>query len=101
MKPAVRAFSGLHCAEVTGARRGILKLPGVEEDVGLIGIHWQGRFIELVPWTASVNWHVAPWGSWKVILTSSPPNAPFPSSFRFFRFSCSPSCHFCPSCLHL
>lgn len=48
-----------------GARRGILKLPGVEEDVGLIGIHWKGEFIELVPWNASVNWDVQPWGTWK------------------------------------
>ena len=52
--------------KLAGARRGILKLPGVEEDVGLIGIHWKGEFIELVPWNASVNWDVDPWGSWKV-----------------------------------
>ncbi len=38
-----------------GARRGVLNLPGVEEDVGLIGIHWRGRFIELVPWNGSVR----------------------------------------------
>lgn len=49
-----------------GARRGILKLPGVEEDVGLIGIHWQGKFIELVPWNAGVTWEIEPWGQWKV-----------------------------------
>ena len=50
----------------SGARRGILKIPGVEEDVGLVGIHWQGRFIELVPWNAEVSWEVDPWGRWKV-----------------------------------
>ena len=38
-----------------GARRGVLNLPGVEEDVGLIGIHWRGRFIELVPWNGLVR----------------------------------------------
>jgi len=38
-----------------GARRGILQLPGVEEDVGMVGIHWQGQFIELVPWTGKVQ----------------------------------------------
>ena len=54
--------------KLAGARRGILKLPGVEEDVGLIGIHWKGEFIELVPWNASVNWDIHPWGSWKVAL---------------------------------
>jgi len=39
----------------TGARRGVLNLPGIEEDVGLIGIHWRGQFIELVPWNGSVR----------------------------------------------
>ena len=43
-----------------------MKLPGVEEDVGLIGIHWQGRFIELVTWNSEVRWEVDPWGRWKV-----------------------------------
>lgn len=56
----------VNSVKLAGARRGILKLPGVEEDVGLIGIHWKGEFIELVPWNASVNWDVDPWGSWKV-----------------------------------
>ena len=27
----------------------MLQLPGVEEDVGMVGIHWRGQFIELVP----------------------------------------------------
>ena len=53
-----------------GARRGILNIPGVEEDVGLIGIHWQGKFIELVPWNAEVSWEIAPWGQWKVSCTA-------------------------------
>ena len=41
--------------QYAGARRGVLNLPGVEEDVGLIGIHWRGRFIELVPWNGLVR----------------------------------------------
>ncbi|CAL5225421.1 g8236 [Coccomyxa viridis] len=49
-----------------GARRGILQLPGVEEDVGMIGIHWHGQFIEMVPWNGEVQWDVEPWGSWRV-----------------------------------
>lgn len=55
-----------YCGHAIGARRGILKIPGVEEDVGLIGIHWQGRFIELVPWNSEVSWEIDPWGRWKV-----------------------------------
>ena len=55
-----------HFLCAAGARRGILNIPGVEEDVGLIGIHWQGKFIELVPWNSAVSWEIAPWGQWKV-----------------------------------
>lgn len=47
---------------MAGARRGVLNLPGVREDVGLIGIHHQGLFIELVPWNGSIQWDIAPWG---------------------------------------
>ena len=44
----------------------MLNLPGVEEDVGLIGVHWQGQFIELVPWQGTLLWEVAPWGHWRI-----------------------------------
>jgi tocopherol cyclase len=47
---------------LAGAKRGILNLPGVKEDVGLIGVHFRGQFVELVPWNGSVSWDVAPWG---------------------------------------
>eukprot|EP00195_Chlamydomonas_chlamydogama_P014697 CAMPEP_0202899352 /NCGR_PEP_ID=MMETSP1392-20130828/7616_1 /ASSEMBLY_ACC=CAM_ASM_000868 /TAXON_ID=225041 /ORGANISM="Chlamydomonas chlamydogama, Strain SAG 11-48b" /LENGTH=470 /DNA_ID=CAMNT_0049585515 /DNA_START=249 /DNA_END=1661 /DNA_ORIENTATION=+ len=48
-----------------GARRAlVVGVQGVEEDVGLIGIHHQGEFIELVPWTGDVEWDVDPWGRW-------------------------------------
>ena len=49
-QPATRALFAC-----LGARRGILQLPGVEEDVGMIGIHWRGQFIELVPWNGEVQ----------------------------------------------
>ena len=38
-----------------GARRGLLQLPGVEEDVGMVGIHYRGEFLEMVPWTGEVQ----------------------------------------------
>ena len=41
-----------------GAKRGILGLSGVEEDVGMIGLHWNHRFLQLVPWQGSVTWEV-------------------------------------------
>ena len=51
---------GSDCSAVTpvGAKRGVKALPGVEEDVGMIGLHWGGTFLELVPWNGHVNWQV-------------------------------------------
>ncbi|MEW5297492.1 MAG: hypothetical protein WDW36_000698 [Sanguina aurantia] len=55
-----------------GARRQLLLgLQGSEEDVGMIGIHLDGQFIELVPWTGEVSWDVDPWGRW--LITASGP----------------------------
>ncbi|CAL8467097.1 g6633 [Coccomyxa elongata] len=61
-------FEGEPDASLTavGARRGLLQLPGVEEDVGMVGIHWRGQFIEMVPWNGDVQWEVDPWGRWRV-----------------------------------
>ena len=70
MAACTESQTSFGCA--AGARRGILNIPGLEEDVGLIGIHWQGKFIELVPWTAAVSWEIAPWGQWKVRPTKTP-----------------------------
>lgn len=36
------------------------------EQVGLIGIHHQGRFYEFVPWNSQISWRVEPWGKWMV-----------------------------------
>ena len=36
------------------------------EEVAMIGIHHQGQFYEFVPWNATVRWHIAPWGSWRL-----------------------------------
>ncbi|MEB3227648.1 MAG: tocopherol cyclase family protein [Synechocystis sp.] len=40
------------------------------ETVGLIGIHWQGRFYEFVPWTADLRWQVSRWGQWHLWATN-------------------------------
>lgn len=48
-----------------GARRGLLGVPGLEEDVGMIGIHLPGgKFLELTPWTGDVEWSADEWGRW-------------------------------------
>lgn len=64
-----QAFS--RCALTdAGAIRGLLSLP-VEEVVGLIGLHWRGRFLEFSPTTADVEWTVQPWGSWRIRADSA------------------------------
>ena len=41
-------------------------LPGKRtETLGLIGIHYEGRFYEIVPWTGEMEWEVDPWGRWE------------------------------------
>jgi tocopherol cyclase len=36
------------------------------ESVAMVGIHYQGKFYEFVPWNARVEWEIAPWGLWKM-----------------------------------
>lgn len=50
----------------------IRSLPGAsllpwlaKEDVGMIGLHYGGKFHEFVPWRGAVSWEVAPWGRWR------------------------------------
>jgi tocopherol cyclase len=45
---------------------GIRELLWWQETVGLIGIHYQGKFYEFVPWNARISWEIMPWGSWKM-----------------------------------
>ncbi len=37
-----------------------------EELVGMIGIHYQGRFYEFVPENSQVSWQIQPWGEWRM-----------------------------------
>jgi len=45
---------------------GIRRVMGWQESVGMVGIHYQGKFYEFVPWNSKVSWQVFPWGSWQV-----------------------------------
>ena len=56
----------------------IRSLPGAsllpwlaKEDVGMIGLHYGGRFHEFVPWKGGVAWEVAPWGEWSCRASTS------------------------------
>ncbi|MCM1985071.1 tocopherol cyclase family protein [Lyngbya confervoides] len=45
---------------------GIRRVLGWQESVGMVGVHYRGRFYEFVPWNGKVCWRVAPWGSWQI-----------------------------------
>ncbi len=45
---------------------GIRRVLGWQEAVGMVGLHYQGKFYEFVPWNGRVSWQVSPWGSWQV-----------------------------------
>ncbi|GBF94640.1 tocopherol cyclase [Raphidocelis subcapitata] len=62
-------FDGMPGLALTavGARRGLLGVPGLEEDVGMAGIHLPGgKFVELTPWTGDVEWSADAWGRWRL-----------------------------------
>lgn len=46
-----------------GGRRGVLWWM---ESVAMIGLHYQGKFYEFVPWNSQVHWEIEPWGRWQM-----------------------------------
>ena len=46
-----------------GGRRRVLTWM---EEVAMIGIHHRGSFYEFAPWNSHINWHIKPWGYWKM-----------------------------------
>ncbi|NEQ63865.1 MAG: tocopherol cyclase, partial [Moorea sp. SIO4A1] len=36
------------------------------EAAALIGIHYEGKFYEFVPWNSEVSWQIEPWGNWQM-----------------------------------
>jgi tocopherol cyclase len=36
------------------------------EEVGLIGLHYQGKFYEFAPWNSQISWQIQPWGEWQM-----------------------------------
>ncbi|KAF6251155.1 tocopherol cyclase-domain-containing protein [Scenedesmus sp. NREL 46B-D3] len=56
---------GLSVTAVGARRQLLLGVQGVEEDVGMLGVHLpDGAFLELVPWAGEVEWSADPWGRW-------------------------------------
>ncbi len=50
-----------------GGRRGVLWWM---EAVAMVGLHYRGQFYEFVPWNATVQWVVQPWGEWQMTAAS-------------------------------
>ena len=50
---------------------GIRKVLWWDEEVALIGIHYQGKFYEFAPWNSQVSWQIEPWGQWQIKGVSS------------------------------
>ena len=40
------------------------------EELGMVGVHWEGRFYEFVPWAGEMEWEVDEWGRWKFEATA-------------------------------
>lgn len=51
-----------------GGRRGVLWWM---ESVAMVGLHYQGKFYEFVPWNSQVNWNIEPWGNWQMQAKNS------------------------------
>jgi tocopherol cyclase len=51
-----------------GGRRGILWWM---ESVAMVGIHYQDKFYEFVPWNSQVHWEIHPWGAWHIHARNS------------------------------
>ncbi|MFB2768479.1 tocopherol cyclase family protein [Pelatocladus sp. BLCC-F211] len=51
-----------------GGRRGVLWWM---ESVAMIGIHYQGKFYEFVPWNSQVSWNIQSWGKWQMQAQNS------------------------------
>jgi tocopherol cyclase len=67
VETAACSVPGLSITAVGARRQLVLGLPGIEEDVGMLGIHLpDGTFLELVPWAGQVEWSADPWGQWKI-----------------------------------
>ncbi|KAF3888621.1 MULTISPECIES: tocopherol cyclase family protein [Nostocales] len=51
-----------------GGRRGVLWWM---ESVAMVGLHYQGKFYEFVPWNSQVSWNISPWGKWQIQAKNS------------------------------
>lgn len=49
-----------------GGRRSLPGFPNTYEEVAMVGVHYDGKLFEFVPWNGVVEWEVSPWGYWQM-----------------------------------
>ncbi|MBE9080189.1 tocopherol cyclase family protein [Romeria aff. gracilis LEGE 07310] len=59
------AFDGEPHLSLTAAG-GLRQVLGWQEEVGLIGLHYRGRFYKFLSTEAELTWQVQPWGHWQM-----------------------------------
>lgn len=64
------AFEGEPNLSIT-AVGGVREVLVLKEDVGLVGIHYQGQFFEFFSTKTHFSWTVEPWGYWQIEAESS------------------------------
>ncbi|KAH7288283.1 hypothetical protein KP509_31G020300 [Ceratopteris richardii] len=53
-------------ALTAGGGRRYLPLAGRYEEVAMVGVHYDGKLYEFVPWSGPVEWEITPWGFWRM-----------------------------------
>jgi len=82
------SFEGYNQLSVT-AGGGVRKIPfGRQEALGMVSVHYDGKFYEAVPWTGNMEWEVATWGSWLMKGNSTFGDRPFEVEVAY---KCEPS----------
>ncbi|PON37269.1 Tocopherol cyclase [Parasponia andersonii] len=62
-------FKGVTGEVALTAAGGLRQLPGLTdlfENAALVGVHYEGKFYEFVPWNGVVSWEISSWGYWYI-----------------------------------
>ncbi|POO03964.1 Tocopherol cyclase [Trema orientale] len=62
-------FKGVTGEVALTAAGGLRQLPGLTdlfENAALVGVHYEGKFYEFVPWNGVVSWEISSWAYWYI-----------------------------------